>query len=92
MNELVTNAIQHSRSVETDGRVHIVLKNTTENFSIRVSDPGNGPDDNSQITGLGTTIVEALAHQIEATVTKGRLPTGYAVTITIPHRVKTIPK
>ena len=91
MNELVTNAIQHSRAVETGGRVHLVLKNTTENFSIRISDPGNGPDD-AHTTGLGTTIVEALAHQIDATVTKGRLPTGYAITITVPHRVKTVPK
>jgi two-component sensor histidine kinase len=92
MNELVTNAIQHSRAVETGGRVHLVLKNTTENFSIRISDPGNGPDDDAHTTGLGTKIVEALARQIDATVTKGRLATGYAVTITIPHRVKTIPK
>jgi two-component sensor histidine kinase len=91
MNELVTNAIQHSRAVETGGRVHLVLKNTTENFSIRISDPGNGPDDDAHTTGLGTKIVEALARQIDATVTKGRLATGYAVTITIPHRVKTIP-
>jgi two-component sensor histidine kinase len=92
MNELVTNAIQHSRAAETGGRVHVVLQNTTENFSIRVSDPGNGPDGDAQTTGLGTRIVEALAQQIDATVTKGRSPTGYAVTITVPHRVKTGPK
>ena len=59
MNELVTNAIQHSRAVEAGGRVHVVLQNTTENFSIRVSDPGNGPDGDAQPTGLGTKIVEA---------------------------------
>ena len=92
MNELVTNAIQHSRAVETGGRVHVVLQNTTEDFSIRVSDPGNGPDEDAQPTGLGATIVEALAQQIDAKVTKGRLPTGYAVTITVPHREKTVPK
>jgi len=92
MNELVTNAIQHSRAVETGGHVHVVLQNTTENFSIRVSDPGNGPDGDAQPTGLGTKIVEALAQQIDATVTKGRLPTGYAVTVTIPHRAKTVAK
>jgi hypothetical protein len=58
---------------------------------MRVSDSGNGPDD-AQTTGLRATIVEALAQQIDATVTKGRLPTDYAITITIPHRVKTVPK
>jgi two-component sensor histidine kinase len=69
--------------------VHIELKNTTTNFSIRVSDSGNGPASDAQTPGLGTKIVEALAHQMDATVTKGRLSTGYAVTITIPHTVKT---
>jgi two-component sensor histidine kinase len=92
MNELVTNAIQHSGTVEAGGRVHVALKNDQDNFSIRVSDSGDGPTDGAQTTGLGVKIVEALAHQIDATVTKERLPTGYAVTITIPHRVKTVPK
>jgi two-component sensor histidine kinase len=87
MNELVTNAIKHSGAVETGGRVHIMLKNSTENFSVTVLDPGDGPDV-EQTTGLGARIVEALARQIVAAVTKGRLATGYAVTIIVPHRVK----
>ena len=67
--------------------MHIVLKNSTENFSVTVLDPGDGPDV-EQTTGLGARIVEALARQIDAAVTKGRLATGYAVTIIVPHRVK----
>jgi two-component sensor histidine kinase len=89
MKELVTNAIQHSRTVESGGRVHIELKNTTTNFSIRVSDSGNGPATDAQSPGLGNKIVEALAHQMDATVTNGRLSAGYADNITIPHSVKT---
>ena len=35
-------------------------------------------------TGLGTSIVEALAHQLEATVQKTSGPQGTTVTITAP--------
>ena len=92
VNELVTNAIQHSRPAGKGGRVHVVLKNAPDNFSISVSDPGDGPDDDAtQTTGLGTQIVEAFARQIDATVTKERLPAGYVVTVTVPHRVQPVP-
>jgi chemotaxis family two-component system sensor kinase Cph1 len=42
VNELVTNAIQHSRPASESGSVHIVLKQQEDNFSISVSDPGGG--------------------------------------------------
>ena len=90
VNELVTNAIQHSRPGGKDGRVHVVLKNAPDNFSVSVSDPGDGPDDATQTSGLGTQIIEAFARQIDATVAKERLPAGYAVTITVP-RVEPVP-
>ena len=51
VNELVTNAIQHSRPGGKDGRVHVVLKNAPDNFSVSVSDPGDGPDDATQTSG-----------------------------------------
>jgi two-component sensor histidine kinase len=35
VNELITNAIQHSRPLGESGNVHIVLKNHADNFSIR---------------------------------------------------------
>jgi len=92
VNELITNAIQHSRPVGEGGNVRIVLKDATDHFSISVSDPGDGPA--AQIPGslgtrhdgLGTRIVATLARQIDATVTKEVLAPGYTVTVTVPHR------
>ena len=85
-NELITNAIQHSGSVGKGGSVHVSLKNHADKFSISVSDPGNGPAiDAPPTAGLGTRIVEALAHQINATVTKERLAARYKVSVTVPR-------
>jgi two-component sensor histidine kinase len=38
VNELITNAIQHSRPQDESGNVHIVLKSYADNFSISISD------------------------------------------------------
>jgi two-component sensor histidine kinase len=91
VNELVTNAIQHSRPAGRGGRVHIVLKSFPDNFSISISDLGDGPAA-TEISGLGTRIVESLALQIDATVTKCRVPAGYTVTMTVPHRAERAPR
>jgi two-component sensor histidine kinase len=65
VNELVTNAIQHSRPYRS-GRVQIVLKTAPDSFSISVSDEGNGPplQTDAQTSGLGTRMVEAFARKI----------------------------
>ena len=93
VNELITNAIQHSRPVTQGGNVHIVLKDHADHYSISVSDPGDGPAAakipgslGSRHSGLGTRIVETLARQIDATIAKEVLATGYKVTVTVPHR------
>jgi two-component sensor histidine kinase len=91
VNELITNAIQHSRPLGESGSVHIVLKERADNFSISVSDPGGGPLANppgslgTRHAGLGTRIVETLARQIHATVAKECSAAGYKVTVTVPH-------
>jgi two-component sensor histidine kinase len=92
VNELITNAIQHSRPIGESGTVRILLKNHADKFSISVSDPGDGPPANqspdglgTRHAGLGTRIVETLAQQINATVEKTRSAIGYEVTITVPH-------
>jgi two-component sensor histidine kinase len=91
VNEIVTNAIQHSRPGGEGGDVHIKLRNRPDDFSISVSDPGDGvpaaeiPELGTRHVGFGTRIVETLAQQINATVTRHRLPEGYTVTVTIPH-------
>jgi two-component sensor histidine kinase len=93
VNELATNAIQHSQPKGTGGSVHIALANRADNFSISISDPGVGPVSNQADTepgtrhsGLGTRIVDALARQIKATITKSRSASGYMVTVSVPHR------
>jgi two-component sensor histidine kinase len=95
VNELVINAIQHSRPVSQSGSVQVVLKDDADNFSIGISDPGDGPPAvqapdslGTRHAGLGTRIVETLARQINATVAKERLAMGYRVTITVPHRAE----
>jgi two-component sensor histidine kinase len=85
VNELVTNAIRHSRPVAQGGGVHVVLARTADGLAISVSDSGSGPDTAQTTAGLGTRIIETLARQINATVAKGRAAAGYTVTLAVPH-------
>lgn len=93
VNELAMNAIQHSNPQSEGGNVRIVLKNHADNFSIGIADPGTGPAsaqtvDGSGIphAGLGTKIIDTLARQINAKLTKETSARGYEVTVTVPHR------
>jgi two-component sensor histidine kinase len=70
-----------------------MLNDPADNLSISVSDPGDGPvaakapgSLGSRHSGLGTRIIETLARQIDATIAKELLATGYKVTVTVPHR------
>jgi two-component sensor histidine kinase len=93
VNELITNAIQHSRPASGSGSVHIALKQQEDNYSISVSDPGGGPpaaqtgDLGTRHAGLGTRIVDTLARQINATVSRELSATGYTVTVAVARRV-----
>jgi len=86
VNELLTNAIQHSRPDDEGGAVHILVSSHPDDFSISVSDPGGGPDPAQTIAGLGTRLVDALVRQINATISKQSLAARYTVTVTVPHR------
>jgi two-component sensor histidine kinase len=85
VNELVTNAIQHSGSVGDSRSIRVVLKARTDAFSISVSDPGDGPAVAETHTGLGTRIVDTLAKQINAAVVREQTLPGYTVTVTVPQ-------
>ena len=91
VNELVTNAIQHSRPTSRGGRVQIVLRTAPEGFSITVLDEGNGPalQSDAPTHGLGARMIEAFSRKIDATITKGR-PAGYGVTVTVPRADATV--
>jgi two-component sensor histidine kinase len=86
VNELVTNAIVHARPLREGGDVHVLLRTHPDNFSISVSDPGDGPVPAESPAGLGTRIIETLGRQIDAAIAKERSAAGYTVTVTVPHR------
>jgi two-component sensor histidine kinase len=85
VNELVTNAIQHSRPVRDGRGARVTLRSQLDSFSISVSDSGDGPGAGHNNAGLGTKIVESLCKQINATVEKERLVDGYTISIKVPH-------
>ncbi len=85
VNELLTNAIQHSRPSGDGGTVHVAVSSHPDNFSVSVSDLGGGPDPAKTIFGLGTRLVDALTRQINATITRQKLVATYTVTVTVPH-------
>lgn len=88
VNELVTNAIQHSRRSSRGGRVQVALKTAPDRFSISVCDEGNGTPlhAGTQTSGIGARMIEAFARQIDATIAKGRSSAGYSVGVTVPRR------
>jgi two-component sensor histidine kinase len=86
VNELLTNAIQHSRPTGKDNVLRVSVNIHPDDFSVSVSDQGTGPEATKTTTGLGTRLVDALVLQLNATVTKQSLTTGYSVTIAVPHR------
>jgi len=87
VNELLTNAIRHSRPVGQDKAIHVAVNSRQDGFSVSVSDPGHGPDPAQTTCGLGTRLVEALTQQIKATITKQILLSGYTVTVMVPKSI-----
>jgi two-component sensor histidine kinase len=85
VNELLTNAIQHSLPVVEGKAVHVVVSSHPEDFSVSVSDPGDGPDPEETTAGLGTRLIDALVRQIDATMAKQSSTAGYTVTVSVPH-------
>jgi two-component sensor histidine kinase len=85
VNELLTNAIQHSQPVDGRRAIHVVVSSHQNEFSVSVSDTGDGPDPAQTTSGLGTRLVNALAGQINATIRKQGLVANYIITVTVPH-------
>jgi chemotaxis protein methyltransferase CheR len=84
--ELVINALKHAFPGGNEGRILVGYAADGANWRLSVSDNGVGlqqDGDRCGHTGLGTTIVEALAHQLKARVeTNGRSP---GMTVSIVH-------
>ena len=69
--ELLINAVKHAFPVERSGRISVRYAASGSDWRLSVSDDGVGRlgrGDQPLSTGLGTSIVEALAHQLDARV------------------------
>jgi len=82
--ELAINALKHAFPGGQRGRITVDFEFSGPNWSLSVADNGVGmPADPDQIqVGLGTSIVEALAKQLEATVEVVAARPGTRVAIT----------
>jgi chemotaxis protein methyltransferase CheR len=82
--ELVINALKHGFPGGETGEILVSYDARASGWRLLVSDNGVGPGGESAETphiGLGTSIVEALAHQLDATVEKSSGPEGTTVSI-----------
>ena len=83
--ELVINALKHGFQGGEEGEILVSYDAQNSGWRLSVSDNGSGAQEQSGVAphaGLGTSIVEALAHQLNATVQKMSGPQGTTVTIT----------
>jgi chemotaxis protein methyltransferase CheR len=83
--ELVINALKHGFPSGEEGEILVSYDAQDSGWRLSVSDNGSGPKEAAgepAHTGLGTSIVEALAHQLNATVQKTGGNRGTTVSIT----------
>ena len=82
--ELVINALKHGFPAGAEGEILVSYDAQPSGWRLSVSDNGSGPKELSgeaPHAGLGTSIIEALAHQLKATVEKSSGAEGTWVTI-----------
>jgi chemotaxis protein methyltransferase CheR len=84
--ELVMNALKHAfPNDKADGRITVAYDIAGTNWKLSVSDNGIGKPDGAFAqgkSGLGTGIVKALSHQLDAQVETLAGPEGTTVSIT----------
>jgi two-component sensor histidine kinase len=82
--ELVINALKHAFPGGEAGEILVSYEARGSGWRLSVSDNGSGPGEASverPYAGLGTSIVEALARQLDAIVQKSSGPKGTTVSI-----------
>jgi chemotaxis protein methyltransferase CheR len=84
--ELVINALKHGFPDGAEGEIVVRYAVQDPGWGLSVSDNGVGSQAGGEPAhiGLGTSIVEALAHQLDAIVQKMSGPEGTTVTVTAP--------
>jgi two-component sensor histidine kinase len=83
----VINALKHGFAGGREGEILVKYEAQNSGWQLSVSDNGSGPQDAAgepPHMGLGTSIVEALAHQLGGAVHKSSGPLGTKVTVTAP--------
>jgi chemotaxis protein methyltransferase CheR len=83
--ELVVNALKHAfPNDKSDGQITVGYDAVGKDWKLSVTDNGIGRPDGvfGQQTGLGTSIVKALAHQLGAQVETLAGPQGTTVSVT----------
>jgi len=85
--ELVINALKHAFTPEQDGEIVINYHAQGPDWTLSVSDDGVGmpPESAHASPGLGTSIVEALARQLDAKVKVADAHPGTTVSIAHVH-------
>ncbi len=67
LNELVTNALKHGRSVDGRCRLRLAVRAAGNGFSMSIADSGPGfPSEPAQASSLGVQLVRALVRQLRA--------------------------
>ena len=93
--ELVINCLKHAFPEERSGKVTVVYHLALKGWRLSVTDDGVGmpASQATQKSGLGTHLVEALAHQLEAEVQVSDAKPGTRVELSgsIPRAVNTTP-
>lgn len=87
--ELLINAVKHAFPDGRSGNIGVKYEASGSEWRLSVSDDGVGrlsEDGQPASTGLGTSIVEALAHQLDARVEISSGPQGTVVSV--DHRVR----
>jgi len=80
--ELVINALKHAFPEQLAGTIKVGYASEGGDWSLTVTDDGIGmPGGAPPSTGLGTSIIEALARKLDATVTASSADPGTNVTI-----------
>jgi len=84
--ELVMNVLKHAFLVDkVDGQIIVAYEVAETNWKLTVADNGIGKSDDGPdktVPGLGTSIVEALAKQLDSRVEISRDPYGTMVSVT----------
>lgn len=83
--ELVINALKHAFPAERSGKVNVTYNGTTPNWRLDVSDNGIGTPEGrpkKANQGLGTSILEALARQLDVRLSVSESPLGTTASLT----------